>query len=68
MPIGRNNSNRKQQGFVLALTILLILGVTAISVGTMYNGKMGRMSANNYKNKIVNFTAADGLMTLLAQE
>src|SRR5690606_28692968 len=68
MPLGRIPSNRKEQGFVLALTILLILGVTAISVGTMYNGKMGRMSANNYKNKIVNFTAADGLMTLLAQE
>src|SRR3954454_21650201 len=56
------------RGFVLAFTILLILGVTAISVGTMYNGKMGRMSAVNYKHKIQAFTASDGLMTLLSQE
>jgi fibro-slime domain-containing protein len=59
---------RGDHGFVLALTILLILGVTAISVGTMYNGKMGRMSAVNYKHKIQTFAASDGLMTLLAQE
>jgi fibro-slime domain-containing protein len=57
-----------QKGFVLAITILLILGVTAISVGTMFNSKTGRMSASNYKNKLQNFTAADGLVTLLTQE
>lgn len=56
------------RGFVLAFTIILILGVTAISVGTMYNGKLGRMSALNYKHKIQTFAASDGLMTLLAQE
>ena len=56
------------RGFVLAFTILLVLGVTAIAVGTMYSGKMGRMSAVNYKHKIQTFTASDGLMTLLAQE
>ncbi len=61
-------SRKESGGFVLALTIILILGVTAISVGTMFNGKMGRMSALNYKHKIQTFTAADGLMTLLAQE
>jgi fibro-slime domain-containing protein len=64
----REALRRGDRGFVLALTILLILGVTAISVGTMYNGKMGRMSAVNYKHKIQTFTASDGLMTLLAQE
>ncbi len=56
------------QGFVLAFTIILILGVTAISVGTLYNGKMGRMSALNYQHRFETFSASDGLMTLLAQE
>jgi fibro-slime domain-containing protein len=58
-------SNR---GFVLAFTLLLILGVTAISVGTIYNGRLGRMTATNSKHKIQTFMASDGLMTLLAQE
>ncbi|MDQ3002897.1 MAG: fibro-slime domain-containing protein [Fibrobacterota bacterium] len=56
------------RGFVLAFTIILILGVTAISLGTMFNGKMGRMSAMNYKHKLQTYSASDGLMTLLAQE
>jgi fibro-slime domain-containing protein len=58
----------RQNGFVLPLTIFLLLGITAIAVGMMFNGKMGRMSSNNYKNKIRTFTAADGVVTLLAQE
>ena len=57
-----------QKGFILALTILLVLGVSAISVGTMYTSKMGRMSASNYSKKTQSFLASDGLMTLLAQE
>jgi fibro-slime domain-containing protein len=52
----------------LPLTIFLILGVTAISIGIMFNGKMGRTSALNYKNRIRAFMAADGMVTLLAQE
>jgi len=58
----------RENGFVLPLTIFLILGVTAISIGMLFNGKMGRMSAINYKNKIQTFMAADGMVTLLAQE
>jgi fibro-slime domain-containing protein len=58
----------REKGFVLALTILLVLGVTAISVGILFNGRMGRMSAINYKTKIRTFMASDGLVTLLAQE
>ncbi len=59
---------RKSQGFVLVFTILLILGVTAIAVGTLYNNKMTTVTAYNYKHKIQTFCASDGLMTLLAQE
>lgn len=58
----------KNAGFVLPMTILLVLGVSAISIGTLYNGRMGRMSAINYKKKIQTFMASDGLVTLLAQE
>jgi hypothetical protein len=58
----------RERGFVLALTILMVLGVTAISVGIMFNGRMGRMSAINYKTKIKSFMASDGMVTLLAQE
>jgi fibro-slime domain-containing protein len=58
----------REKGFVLALTILMVLGVTAISVGIMFNGRMGRMSAINYKTKIKTFMASDGMVTLLAQE
>ena len=56
------------RGYILAFTVILILGVTAISVGTMYNGKMGRSTALSYKHKLQAFSASDGLMTLLAQE
>lgn len=58
----------EQNGFVLALSMLLILGVSAISVGTLYNNKISRMSAVNYKHKLKTFMASDGQMTLLAQE
>jgi fibro-slime domain-containing protein len=61
-------NGKREKGFVLALTILLVLGVTAISVGILFNGRMGRMSTINYKNKIRTFMAADGMVTLLAQE
>jgi fibro-slime domain-containing protein len=58
----------RSRGLVLPLTIILVMGVTAISLGTLYSGKMGRMSASNYKNKIQTFMASDGMITLLAQE
>ena len=57
-----------QEGFVLAIAILLVMGVSAISLGTLYNNKMSRMSATNYKHKLITFMASDGEMTLLAQE
>jgi fibro-slime domain-containing protein len=69
--LDRNQATPKasrQGGFVLALTIIFILGVTAISVGTLFNSKTGRMSAANYEMKLQNFLAADGMVTLLTQE
>lgn len=61
-------SLKQQKGYVLAFTIILIMGVTAISLGTLFNSKSGKMSASNYKNKLQNFLAADGMVTLLTQE
>jgi fibro-slime domain-containing protein len=57
-----------EHGFVLPIVILLVLGVSAISIGTMYNGKLGRMSTTNDKNRFQTFMAADGMVTLLSQE
>jgi fibro-slime domain-containing protein len=59
---------RRQGGFILAMTILLIMGVTAISVATLFNSKTGRMTAGNYQSRLENFSAADGMVTLLSQE
>ncbi len=61
-------SFKQQKGYVLAFTIILIMGVTAISLGILFNSKTGKMSASNYKNKLQNFLAADGMVTLLTQE
>lgn len=46
----------------------MVLGVTAMSVGTIYNNKMSHVSAMNYKHKLQTYLASDGMMTLLAQE
>lgn len=59
---------KPQKGFVLAFTIIITMGVTAIFLGTIYNSKTGRMTSANYKNKLANFLAADGMVTLLTQE
>lgn len=59
---------KSQKGFVLAFTIIITLGIAAIFLGTIYNSKTGRMTTANYKNKLANFLAADGMVTLLAQE
>lgn len=61
-------SKMSPHGFILALSILLVLGVSSITVGTLYNNKMGKMSAMNYKHKVQTYMASDGVMTMLAQE
>jgi len=63
-----NTSVIQAQGFILPLSILLLLGISGIAVGTLYNNKMAHTSAMNYKHRIQTFAASDGLMTLLAQD
>ncbi len=67
-PILRKTIPSESRGFILPLVILLILGITAIAVGTIFNSKGDRHSSTNYKHKTETFHASDGLMTLLAQE
>lgn len=57
-----------QEGFLLISVILILLGVSALAVGMVYNAHHGRVAAQNYKNRTRAFYAADGMRALLAQE
>ncbi len=63
-----NLKHSQKKGFILIFAILMILGISAMAVGMVYNSRMTNITAANYKNKIQSFYASDGLMTLLAQE
>lgn len=56
------------KGFASIVTLLVLFGVTALTVHTIMNTKMNMTSAENYRHRIQSFYAADGVMTLLAQE
>lgn len=64
----RPSKSDPRAGLILPLTILLVLGITAIASSLLFVSKMGRMSAGNIKHRSETFHAADGLITLLAQE
>jgi fibro-slime domain-containing protein len=55
-------------GFVLIFAILMLLGISVLGIGMVYNAHHGEMAALNYKNRLAAFCAADGVRTLLAQE
>ncbi|MDB5049056.1 MAG: hypothetical protein JWO30_2127 [Fibrobacteres bacterium] len=58
----------RDRGFILVFTMLMILGISAIGVAMMFDGKQNKMSALNYMHKVQSFYASDGMMTLLADE
>ncbi len=58
----------REGGFILVFTILMLLGISALAVGMVYNAHHGRVAALNYKNRIRAFYASDGMRALLAQE
>jgi fibro-slime domain-containing protein len=60
--------DRREGGFILVFTMLMILGISAIGVAMMFDGKQNKMAAINYMHKVQSFYASDGLMTLLADE
>jgi fibro-slime domain-containing protein len=59
---------RSDSGFILVFTMLMILGISAIGVAMLFEGKQSKMAALNYMHKVQSFYASDGMMTLLADE
>ena len=66
MPDGQPQG--EQSGFILFFTILMLLGISTLAIGMVYNAHQGQVTAQNYKNRMRAFYAADGLRALLAQE
>jgi len=57
-----------QRGVILIFSLLMVLGISAIAVGMLMNARMSKSGSLNYKNRLQSFYAADGMMTMLAQE
>lgn len=58
----------QQSGFILIFSILMLLGISTVAIGMVYNAHHGQVAAQNYKNRVRAFYAADGMRALLAQE
>ena len=58
----------RQRGFILVFTMLMILGISAMGVAMMFDGRQNTAAAMNYMHKVQSFYASDGMMTLLADE
>ena len=50
------------------ITLLILMGVGVLGIGMVITSQLSSTSANNYRYKIQTFNAADGMMTLLAQD
>jgi fibro-slime domain-containing protein len=57
-----------KKGIASVITLLVLFGVTILTLHTIINSRMNRTSADNYRHRIQSFYAADGMITLLAQE
>jgi fibro-slime domain-containing protein len=57
-----------ERGFILVFTMLMILGISAIGVAMMFDGKQNKLAALNYMHRVQSFYASDGMMALLADE
>lgn len=55
-------------GFILIVSILMLLGISTLAIGMIYNAHHGQVTAQNYKNRMRAFYASDGMRALLAQE
>lgn len=66
--MGMETGSRRECGFILVFTMLMILGVSAIGVAMMFSTKQNKLSAMNYMHKVQSFYASDGMMALLADE
>lgn len=59
---------RSESGFILIFTILMLLGISTLAIGMVFNAHHGQVAAQNYKHRIRAFYASDGMRALLAQE
>jgi fibro-slime domain-containing protein len=57
-----------QSGVISVVVLVILLGVGVLALNTALNSNMNQTSSNNYKFRIQTFHAADGLMTMLAQD
>lgn len=57
-----------QKGVVLIITLFLFMAIVILGIGMLTNASLRSNMATNYKQKVQSFYAADGQMTLLAQE
>jgi fibro-slime domain-containing protein len=64
----RINLKTDRKGVIVLVTMLIVIAIAAISLSMVINAQINQAAANNYRNKIQTYYAADGLMTLLAQE
>jgi fibro-slime domain-containing protein len=55
-------------GFIMVLALLMLLGITTMVAAMLYNAHTNRQFARSYRDKLQSFYAADGMVTLLAQE
>ncbi len=60
--------DRSEEGFILILSLLMLLGISVTGIGMMYNAKHARITAQNYKNRIKAFAESEGIQSLLGQE
>ena len=59
---------KNQKGVIALITILILMGVGILGIGMVITSQLGSSAANNYRYKIQTYSAADGIMTLLAQD
>ncbi len=61
-------SARKEDGVVLLVTLLLMLGIAVLGLGVVVNANLNASVAKNYLGKLTSFYAADAQVSTLAQE
>jgi fibro-slime domain-containing protein len=57
-----------QSGVISVVVLFILFGVGVLALNTVLNSNMNQTSSNNYKSRIQTFHAADGLVTMLAQD
>ena len=57
-----------REGVIALITLLILLGVGALGIAMVITSQLNTTAANNYRYKIQTNCAADGMITLLAQD